>query len=158
MARLTLALLLGAASGALGFAAVGWVLYTGSASAVFAAQWFGCFGAMVGLLCGGLHLQMDGLPQPAPAALPAHELAGMVRATLAKAAAERQGRPGAAASPAPAAQPAPAAGDGGAAAAAPLAAAAISAAALSSGAEAPTSAAPAAAARPRTNPAEAGAA
>ena len=106
MLRLVLLLLMGAASSACAFAAVGWSLYAQGPAAGFAAQWFGGFGAMVGLVCGGLHMHFHGMPDRSTTApLPAPALAGMVRATLASAAAERQARPGSVADrkPAPAA-------------------------------------------------------
>jgi hypothetical protein len=97
MLRLPFALALGAASSACAFAAVGWVLYAGHPGALWAAQCFAAWGALSGLACGVLHLRAHGRPAHAPPALPADELAGLVRAAIARAASERQARPGSAA-------------------------------------------------------------
>ena len=103
MLRLALAMAMGAASAACAFAAVGWTLYADHPQALWAAQCFGAWGALAGLACGALHLQAHGRPAHAPPALPADELAGLVRAAIARAAAERQARPGNAADRVPAA-------------------------------------------------------
>lgn len=109
MLRLALSVLFSAASAACGFAAVGLALYAQGPSAGSAALLFGAFGAVAGLLCAALHAVVDGLPAQRGQALSGPALAGLVRATLASAAAERQARPGSAADrrPAPAAPPAP---------------------------------------------------
>ncbi|MES2714403.1 MAG: hypothetical protein V4795_01475 [Pseudomonadota bacterium] len=119
MLKLLLALLMGGASAACGLAAVGWTLYAHSPHVVWVAQCFAAWGFAAGLACGVLHLHVHGQPAQAPASLPPDELAGLVRAALASAAAERQARHGSAADrrppvhtaavPAPALQPAPAA-------------------------------------------------
>ena len=97
MQRLIANLLLGGASGACGFAAVGIALYGGGPVQVSAAVLFAGFGFVAGLSCGGLHAVFEGLPaQPAAAMSPA-ALAGLVRATLAPASAERAPRAGSAA-------------------------------------------------------------
>lgn len=103
MLRLLLALLLGGASAACALAAVGWTLYAHSPHVVWVAQCFAAWGFAAGLACGALQLQFHGRPAQAPAALPPDELAGLVRAALASAAAERQARPGSAADRRPAA-------------------------------------------------------
>ena len=103
MLRLLLALALGSASAACAFAAVGWSLYAQHPAAAFAAACFAAWGALAGLACGGLHLHLHGRPAPAPAPLPPDALASLVRATLARAAAERLARPGSAADRRPAA-------------------------------------------------------
>ena len=107
MLRLAWALALGAASSACGMAAVGVALYAHGPMAWAAAQWFGAIGLVSGLVCGGLHLWLVGPATPQATPLPAQALAGLVRATLATATAERQVRPGSAADrqPAPAAMP-----------------------------------------------------
>jgi hypothetical protein len=102
MLKLALALAMGGASTACALAAVGWTLYAGHPEAVWVAQCFAAWGFVAGLACGGLHLYAHGRPAPAPAALPPDALASLVRATLAKAAAERQARPGSAADRRPA--------------------------------------------------------
>ena len=117
MLKLLLALLMGAGSSACALAAVGWTLYAHSPHVVWVAQSFGAWGFAAGLVCGALHLRWHRRPTQAPAALAAHELARLLRAAMASAAAERQARPGTAADrrPAPAVtpsqapQPAPAA-------------------------------------------------
>jgi len=106
MLKLLLALLMGAASTACAFAAVGWTLYAAHQQAVWVAQCFAAWGLAAGLGCGLLHLQAHGRPAQAPAALPPDELAGMVRAALASATAERSARTGTAADRRPAAGPA----------------------------------------------------
>ncbi len=102
MLRLLLALLMGGASAACALAAVGWTLYAHSPHVAWVAQCFAAWGFAAGLACGALHLQFHGRPAQAPAALPPDELAGLVRAALASAAAERQARPGSAADRRPA--------------------------------------------------------
>ena len=97
MLRLVLALLMGGASTACALAAVGWTLYAQHPQALLAAQCFAAWGFVAGLACGALHLHAHGRPAHAPPALPADELAGLVRAAIARAAAERQARPGSAA-------------------------------------------------------------
>jgi hypothetical protein len=101
--RLVLALAMGAASTACALAAVGWTLYAGHPDAAWVAQCFAAWGWVAGLACGGLHLYAHGRPAPAPASLPPDAMASLVRATLARAAAERQDRPGSAADRRPAA-------------------------------------------------------
>jgi len=96
MLKLALALCMGGASTACALAAVGWTLYAGHPDAVWVAQCFAAWGFVAGLACGGLHLYAHGRPAPAPAALPPDAMASLVRATLARAAAERQARPGSA--------------------------------------------------------------
>ncbi|MBP7666180.1 MAG: hypothetical protein KA774_04985 [Burkholderiaceae bacterium] len=108
MLKLALALCMGGASTACALAAVGWTLYAGHPDAVWVAQCFAAWGFVAGLACGGLHLYAHGRPAPAPAALPPDAMASLVRATLARAAAERQARPGSAADRRPATEPAPA--------------------------------------------------
>ena len=128
MLKLALALALGGASTACALAALGWTLYAGHPDAVWVAQCFAAWGFVAGLACGGLHLHAHGRPAPAPAALPPDALASLVRATLARAAAERQARPGSAADRRPATPtttpntPAPAPADAAAQASAPAAA------------------------------------
>ena len=114
MLKLVWMLVLGGASAACGFAAVGATLYAHSPAVAWAAQCFAAFGFITGLACGGLHLHFHGRPAQAPAALAPDELAGLVRAALASAAAERQARSGSAGDrrptgDAPAASPATAA-------------------------------------------------
>ncbi|MBC7726922.1 MAG: hypothetical protein H7242_04795 [Microbacteriaceae bacterium] len=97
MVRLLAALLLGGTSGACGLAAVGVALYAGGPAQDSAAALFAGFGFVAGLLCGGLHAVFEGVPaQPAAQMLP-QALAGLVRATLATAIAERAPRSGSAA-------------------------------------------------------------
>lgn len=128
MLKLALALALGGASTACALAALGWTLYAGHPDAVWVAQCFAAWGFVAGLACGGLHLHAHGRPAPAPAALPPDALASLVRATLARAAAERQARPGSAADRRPATPtttphtPAPAPAEAAAQASAPAAA------------------------------------
>ncbi len=105
MLRLLLALLMGAASGACGFAAVGLALYAPGPHALWAAACFAAYGAAVGLGCGGLQLLVQGQPSAAPAALAPDALASLVRATLASTAAERQPRTGSVADRRPAVAP-----------------------------------------------------
>jgi hypothetical protein len=102
MLKLALALGMSGASTACALAAVGWTLYAGHPDAVWVAQCFAAWGFVAGLACGGLHLHAHGRPAPAPAALPPDALASLVRATLARAASERQARPGSAADRRPA--------------------------------------------------------
>lgn len=97
MLRLVFALFVSGASMACGFAAVGLALYAHSPSVNAAAALFGSYGFVVGLLCGGLHLVLDGLAVRAQSPLTSEEMAGLVRATLAHAAAERKARAGSAA-------------------------------------------------------------
>ena len=78
------------ASAACGFAAFGLALYAQSPAAPAAAGLFAGFGFAAGLLCGGLHWVFDAKPSPRPPALSSEALAGLVRATLASACAERQ--------------------------------------------------------------------
>lgn len=109
MLKPLLMLLLGAASTACALAALGWSLYARHPQAVWVAQCFAAWGFLAGLACGALQWRAQGQPAQVPAALPPDALAEMVRATLAKAAAERQARPGSAADRrAPAAVAAPA--------------------------------------------------
>lgn len=91
-----LMVLLGSASMACAFAALGVALYAHGPS-VAAALLFGSIGGLAGLLCALLQWVFDGLPVPQRAALPAEALARMVRGTLASAASERPARPGSAA-------------------------------------------------------------
>ncbi len=105
MLRLLVALGMGGASSACALAAVGWTLYAGHPQATWVAQCFAAWGFLAGLACGGLHLHFHGRPAPAPAPLPPEALAGLVRATLARAAAERDARPGSAADRRPAPAP-----------------------------------------------------
>lgn len=102
MLRLLMILAMGGGSAACGLAAIGLVVYAGHPEVTWVAQCFAAWGFLAGLACGGLHLHFHGRPTPAPAALPPEALAGLVRATLARAAAERQGRPGTAADRRPA--------------------------------------------------------
>ena len=97
MLRLLLALLMGGASSACALAAVGWTLYAASPQVLWVAQCFAAWGFAAGLACGALHLHWHGRPPQAQAALPGDELARLVRAAMAGAAAERQARPGSAA-------------------------------------------------------------
>lgn len=101
MIKPLLMVLLGGASMACAFAAMGVALYAHGPSAA-AALLFGSMGALAGLLCAVLQWVFDGLPVPQRAALPAEALARLVRATLASAASERPARPGSAADPRPA--------------------------------------------------------
>ena len=107
MVRLLANLLLGGASGACGLAAVGVALYAGGPVQASAAALFAGVGFVAGLLCGGLHAVFEGVPAQPAAALPAQALAGLVRATLATAIAERAPRSGSAADRHPAPAPAP---------------------------------------------------
>ena len=95
--RLLANLLLGGASGACGLAAAGVALYAGGPAQASAAALFAGVGFVAGLLCGGLHAVFEGVPAQPAAALPAQALAGLVRATLATAIAERAPRSGSAA-------------------------------------------------------------
>lgn len=97
MLRLAWSLFMGGVSAACGLAAIGLALYAQGPSAMAAAQLFGAVGFVVGLVCGGLHQALQGQPAPSPAALPPEALAGLVRTTLAHAAAERMVRAGSAA-------------------------------------------------------------
>ena len=126
---------LSAASMACGFAALGVALYAHGPT-VAAAALFGSVGALAGGLCAALHLAFGSRPAPHGAALPAPALARLVRATLARAASDRQDRPGIAADRRPAPPAGAAAGAAGAATsaatsvAAATATAAVAAAAL----------------------------
>lgn len=96
MLKPLLMVLLGSASMACAFAALGVALYANGPS-VAAALLFGSMGGLAGLLCALLQWVVDGLPLPQRAALPAEALARRVRATLAgaaSAASERPARPG----------------------------------------------------------------
>ena len=96
--------LLGGASGACGFAAVGLALYaTGQSMA--AAVVFGAFGFAVGALCVLLTPLQQRVPARRHADLPSDALAGMVRATLAEAAVDCGNRSGSAADRRPAEAP-----------------------------------------------------
>lgn len=97
MKRLALTMFMGGASAACGMAAVGLALYAQGPSAMAAAQLFGAVGFVVGLVCSGLHLARHDQTALSPATLPPEALAGLVRATLANAAAERAPRAGSAA-------------------------------------------------------------
>ena len=97
MVRLLAILLLGGASAACGLAAVAVALYAGGPAQASAAALFAGFGFVAGLLCGGLHAVFEGLPSQPAAGMPAAALAGLVRATLATANAERAPRLGSAA-------------------------------------------------------------
>jgi len=85
--------LLGGASGACGFAALGLALYA-NRQPLAAATLFGAFGFAVGALCVLLTPLRQRLPAQRPADLQGEALASMVRATLALAAAERGARSG----------------------------------------------------------------
>jgi hypothetical protein len=101
MLRRVLSLLLGGASGACGFAALGVALYAqGQASA--AAGLFGAVGFVTGAVCAALPWRRGPAPAPRPQAVSAEALASMLRATLASAASERAARPGSAADRRPA--------------------------------------------------------
>ena len=97
MKRLWMNLLLGGASSACGFAALGVALYADSPTLSHVAGLFAGIGFVAGLACGGLHAWLDGPQVPEAAALPSEALAHMVRAALASASAERQPRSGSAA-------------------------------------------------------------
>lgn len=97
MLKLVGMLVLGGASTACAFAAVGATLYAHSPAVAWVAQCFAAFGFAAGLACGGLQLHFHGRPAHAPAALAPDELAGLVRAAVASAAAMRAARPGSAA-------------------------------------------------------------
>jgi hypothetical protein len=97
MKRLSMSLLLGGASSACGFAALGVALYADSPALSEVAGLFAGIGFVAGLACGGLHARLGSPQAPEPAALPPEALAHMVRATLASASAERQPRSGSAA-------------------------------------------------------------
>ena len=132
---------LSAASMACGFAALGVALYAHGPTAAAAAL-FGSVGALAGGLCAALHLAFGSRPAPHGAALPAPALARLVRATLARAASDRQDRPGSAADRRPA-PPAVAVAVAAAAAAAAAAGAAASASAAAAAAATPAAAPPA---------------
>ena len=101
MLRRGLAVLMGGASGACGFAALGVALYA-PMQAQAAAQLFAGFGFASGALCALLPSLRRRLPTHRHAELPGPALAGMVRATLASAATERPARSGTAAQRRPA--------------------------------------------------------
>lgn len=96
-----LLVLLGGASGACGFAALGLALYA-AAQPLAAASLFAAFGFAVGLLCALLTPLRQQLPAQRQAELSGDALASMVRATLAQASAERGARSGSAADRRPA--------------------------------------------------------
>ena len=109
MLNLALAVLFGGASVACGFAALGLALYALGPDTTLAAALFGGVGFVAGVLCAGLQAVFDGLPARGLAVARADALAGIVRASLASASAERQVRPGSAADRRPAsATPTPA--------------------------------------------------
>lgn len=91
MLRPVLAVLLGGASGACGFAALGVALYAPTQAQV-AAELFAGFGFASGALCALLTPFRRRLAAQRHAELPGPALAGMVRATLASAAAEQPAR------------------------------------------------------------------
>lgn len=97
MTRLLYTLLLGGASGACALAALGLALYAGHPDPWAPASLFAAIGFAAGLVCNCLHLVFGGLPVQPPPAMSQQALAGMVRATLASASAERQPRSGTAA-------------------------------------------------------------
>ena len=97
MLRRVLSVLIGGASGACGFAALGVALYAPEQTQA-AALLFGGFGFAPGALCALLPSLRRRLPSHRHAELPGPALAGMVRATLASAAAEQPARSGTAAS------------------------------------------------------------
>lgn len=97
MLRLAANLMLGGASSACGFAAVAMALYAGSPAQASAVALLAGFGLVTGLVCGGLHAVIDGLPAQPAAAMPSAALASLVRATLASVVAERAPRAGSAA-------------------------------------------------------------
>ncbi len=97
MLRLVANLMLGGASSACGFAAVAVALYGGGPAQASAVALFAGFGFVTGLACGGLHAVIDGPPAQPAAAMPPKALASLVRATLARAVAERAPRAGSAA-------------------------------------------------------------
>ena len=96
-----LSVLLGGASGACGFAALGLSLYAATQPRAAAAL-FGAFGFAVGALCVLLTPLRQQRPVQRHADLPADALARMVRATLAQAVTERGARTGSAADRRPA--------------------------------------------------------
>ena len=101
MLRRVLAVVIGGASGACGFAALGVALYA-PAQAQAASQLFAGFGFASGALCALLPSLRRRLAAHHHAALPGPALAGMVRATRDSAAAERPARLGTAAQRRPA--------------------------------------------------------
>ena len=139
---------LSAASMACGFAALGVALYAHGPT-VAAAALFGSVGALAGGLCAALHLAFGSRSAPHGAALPAPALARLVRATLARAASDRQDRPGIAADRRPA-PPAGAAAGAAAAGAATSAATSVAAATATAAVAAAALAATPAAAPPAT--------
>lgn len=105
MLRYLVVLVVSGASLACGFAGLGLALYA-HGPALAAATLFGLVGFVSGLGCAVLQTAFVGRPAPQPAALPADELAALVRATLASVAqerADRSTRPGSAADRRPAA-------------------------------------------------------
>ena len=104
MLRYLVVLLFSGVSLACGFAGLGLALYA-NGPALAAAALFGMVGFVSGLGCAVLQTAFVGRPAPQPAALPADELAALVRATLASVAqerADRTTRPGSAADRRPA--------------------------------------------------------
>ena len=102
MLRRMLAVWMGGASGACGFAALGVALYAPLQTQA-AAMLFGGFGFAMGALCALLPSLRRRLPAHRHAELPGPALAGLVRATLAtSAAAEQPARSGTAADRRPA--------------------------------------------------------
>lgn len=103
MLRRMLAVWMGGASGACGFAALGVALYAPLQTQA-AAMLFGGFGFAMGALCALLPSLRRRLPAHRHAELPGPALAGLVRATLATsaAAAEQPARSGTAADRRPA--------------------------------------------------------
>lgn len=116
MVRLASSVLLGGASAACGFAAIGVALYAGSPAQAAAVTLFAGIGFGAGVLCGCLHAVFDGLPKrattpdapagdaadlhPSPAEVAATALAGAASSSLAAArlgpgvgAAETQAQP-----------------------------------------------------------------
>lgn len=109
MLRYLVVLLFSGCSLACGFAGLGLALYA-HGPALAAATLFGMVGFVSGLGCAVLQTAFVGRPAPQTAALPADELAALVRATLASVAqerADRTSRPGSAADRRPAAVPIP---------------------------------------------------
>ena len=101
MLRLAGSLLMGGASGACGFAALGTALYAGSPVQGAAVLLFAGTGFGAGLLCGGLHVVFDGLPARAapallhePVAAHGHATPAQLAATALTGAAARSLQPG----------------------------------------------------------------
>ena len=110
MLRYLVVLLFSGCSLACGFAGLGLALYA-HGPALAAATLFGMVGFVSGLGCAVLQTVFVGRPAPQAAALPADELAALVRATRASVAqqrADRISRPGSAADRRPAMVPMPA--------------------------------------------------